>query len=509
MGKRLKTRFWAAGLGLFSTMALFGVAGLAHGQSASVKEGDSLILKSVQEEAVRLEDLGVENPGILQTNPFYFMKTFRRTTLRAFKLSAVLKAEFELIVLNEKAAELKRLEEIIPDNSEALIKASNAYLESLDQLQPLLMKIEGGSDDPEIDRLLWKLTDTGIKHIKLFDQLKLGNDIRTRVRLVFLQDRMSEVMVGALSKLDKPEKTRQRFTQVIENQRGGAFKEFRAAEALDRIQEKTNLGSPLNGNLLLLKEDLFLKTQGKIKLKSLESTLPVVMERLPGDFWVRVKVLDESREYLTDSGLRSDLGAVRQLILDLSANSKNIGRLDAEKILESASSTINFLRKELEKSDRQSKAAELFLAKAEFNLKQAGDAFASGQHVSSFGQGSAALAAGRSALNQIIHVNNLDGEVMDFKSLYDALIEESIRNGLNKEINPELFGLLSAAEASLIKAADLAAQKGKGDESLSELRAAKVNLFEARLILNDSLVQLKELERARRASQPLIQRVLQ
>lgn len=509
-GKPLKIRFLAAGLGLFSLVSILtGATGLAYGQESANKESDSLILKLVNEEAVRLEDLGIENPGILQTNPFYFMKTFRRSTLRAFKLNAVPRVEFELNVLNEKAAELKRLEEIIPENGEALIKASTAYLESLDRLQPILMGMEAGSEDSEVDLLVSKLTDLGIKHIKLFDQLKSGNDLRTRVRLVFLQDRVSEVLAAALSKFDTMEKSRRRISVTIESQRGGAFKEFRAAEVLDRLQEKAVTGSSLANNLLLAKEDLFLKTQAKIKIRNLESTLPAIMDRLPGDSWIRVKVLDESREYLTDSGLRSDLGSVRQLILDLSASSRNIGKLDAEKVLGLTKAAIESLKKEVEKSDRQSQLAKSLLAKAEFNLKQAEEAYSLGQYVSSFGQASGALAAARSGLSQLLQIANLDKEIKNLKSLYDLSAAEAAKNGLNKESNPELFMIFSAAEAGLIRASDLAPQKGKEDDSLSELRLAEVNLYESKILLDDAIIRIKEQERARRAGQPLIQRVLQ
>jgi len=470
---------------------------------------ESLILKLVDEELVQLEDLGIENPGILQSNPFYFVKKFRRSTLRVFRFNSVRRAEFELGVLNEKAAELKRLDEVVPEKNESFVRASDAYLESLDRLQTLLLDIKDNRDDPEVSGLLNKLADIGIKHVKMFDQLKPEDDLRTKVRLVFLQERMSEVLISAFDRLDKPEKVRQRILQTIESQRGGAFKEFRSAEVLDRIQEKASPSSSISADLLWLKEELFLKTQVNIRLRNLESTLPAVMERLPGDDWVRVKVLDEGREYLTDSGLRSDFGSIRQLILDLSASSRNIGKLEAGKAIESANQIIGLLEEKIEESVFRSQSARTLLAKAEFNFERAADAFGSGQYIASFGQGSVALAAARSALNQLTQIDGFEGEIRWHKAAYDFLVEEYLRNEITEEENPEFFEVLSAAEISLIKASDLAAQESRGDEALSELKKARVNILEARLILNDLLLQFEERERAERASQPLIQRVLQ
>src|SRR3989338_1352335 len=56
-------------------------------------------------------DLGVPDPGVLPTSPFYFVKEWRRGITRLFTFNPIKKAELELTILNEKAAEAQEVEE--------------------------------------------------------------------------------------------------------------------------------------------------------------------------------------------------------------------------------------------------------------------------------------------------------------------------------------------------------------------------------------------------------------
>ena len=88
----------------------------AWAQVSPTSSGQGVVLNLSQKQAVQdlldreevsLEDFGVETPGLLSSNPFYFMKNLRRSTQRVFVFSSTKKAEIELGILDEKAAELK------------------------------------------------------------------------------------------------------------------------------------------------------------------------------------------------------------------------------------------------------------------------------------------------------------------------------------------------------------------------------------------------------------------
>ena len=62
-----------------------------------------------QEEQITNADLGIADPGLLPTSPFYFLKEWRRGVQRIFTFNAVNKAELELKFANEKAAEAQEV----------------------------------------------------------------------------------------------------------------------------------------------------------------------------------------------------------------------------------------------------------------------------------------------------------------------------------------------------------------------------------------------------------------
>ena len=72
-------------------------------------------------------DLGVENVGLLPSNPFYFLKEWGRGVRKFFIANAVRKAELELEIVNEKAAELEKLAAIAPNNKTGIAGALNNY----------------------------------------------------------------------------------------------------------------------------------------------------------------------------------------------------------------------------------------------------------------------------------------------------------------------------------------------------------------------------------------------
>ncbi len=480
------------------------VLSLAEDQSAD--NSGSLVKKLVSDETVRLEDLGIENPGLLQTNPFYFIKDFRRSTQRTFLFNSLRRAELELDILNEKAAEIKFLEDINSEGADALAAALDNYGDTLSRLKSNLKNVKDNAKNPNVDQLLNNLLDRNLKHNKLFDQLKSKADIATKEKLDSLEDSFAEAAADSLNRFEDLSRFKERFSKILESQSGGAFKEWRAAEILNRTEEKTSYDSKLKGVLLSEKEDLILKTQVKIGLNGLNSVLPALFQLLPGDVSERIKILDEAREYLADSALKNDFGFARQLLLDLSAKSRNISKPEVEKLLSQAGETAGALRNQLLESRRL--FINAFLLRAEFNLKQANESFKATQYISSFGQASIASAAAKNGLNQIFQKNNLENEIKNLKSDYDSLSKSSEKSGLGKEDSPLLFDILFLAEKSLIKISDLVSKDPKSEKAVLALRDAKVLIFKGGQILDDLLSRINEVLQSKKADQPLIEKVL-
>lgn len=116
-------------------------------------------------------DLGIKNIGTLPTSPFYFFKEWRRGIEQFFTFNAVKKAELELSITNEKAAEALTVSETKPDDADALAKALGNYTDATERLQARLAKVKETSENPNVAKLLEKLNEQTLKHTLLFNQL--------------------------------------------------------------------------------------------------------------------------------------------------------------------------------------------------------------------------------------------------------------------------------------------------------------------------------------------------
>ena len=92
--RKFAAKTMLVGLILVLPLALSLPNGLVFAQEVINQDSGSLVKKLVADELLTLEDLGIENPGILISNPFYFIKKFRRSTWRIFTFSQLKRADF-------------------------------------------------------------------------------------------------------------------------------------------------------------------------------------------------------------------------------------------------------------------------------------------------------------------------------------------------------------------------------------------------------------------------------
>ncbi|GEM_PF-2519582 len=136
----------------------------------------SLSMVSVFAEEAQVKPAFSEaNPGILPTNPFYFLKEFGRGVKMFFIFDSVSKIDYQLDVLNDKAAELSKISDLNPSNAKAIERAITNYTENATRLRNQLASLKETSNNPNVDKLLKKLDERVIKHNTLFDDLKQKN----------------------------------------------------------------------------------------------------------------------------------------------------------------------------------------------------------------------------------------------------------------------------------------------------------------------------------------------
>lgn len=419
-------------------------------------------------------DLGTDGSGLLPSNPFYFLKEWGRGFRKLMTFNAIRKAELELDVLNEKAAELKKLEEITPENVEALIGAFDNYKIAADGLRLRLETLKENSQNPNIDRLLTQLTERGFKHQQLFNDLeeKFSAEDRLTEGLSELKDKLAETLAAGFAALDSPEGFRSRLKSALEI-RGESFNELRAAEFIGRLEEK--FSGDLQKEASSLKDDLLIKFSGRLQAR------PALLENLPGEPIHGLELIDEVRERVSDSDLKSELNVARQRVLDQAAEDKKIGQAEAENAIESARELISAVSVPTRSSVKE------LLERAKFNLSQAEKLFEEGNYGGAFGQATAASAAAKNALAQLTPDAADNSQVFEaIKGEYDSLVAQAKNLNLTKEKQPKLFALLADAEKRIVDLTRLTEKKALTETIAASLRNIKFILATAaELIRNE------------------------
>lgn len=214
---------------------------------------------------ITISDLGVEKAGLLPTNPFYFVKEWGRGIRLFFTPDLVKKAELELRIVNEKAAELKQVDKNNPQDEEALQKAIDNYSTNIGRLRARLEALKETSENPKIDELLNKLTERAVKHEELFENLK-ERHAKLKERIEAAQNNMDEAVNSASEKLDKPDKFKERLDKALEKRKNATStaSEVRALNFLNRLGEKAS-STEAKERLMKLGEEQVKKVDEKIK----------------------------------------------------------------------------------------------------------------------------------------------------------------------------------------------------------------------------------------------------
>src|SRR3989344_1198669 len=157
----------------------------------------------------------IENPGVLPTNPFYFLKEWRRGITRFFTTNPVARVELELKIVNEKAAEVVKVQEALPENTEAISEALENYRLSQERLQSRLEALKETSKNPNLAKLLGKLAERVVRHEKLFSDLaeKFSENTELSTLVNEVRGKISE-LVGVAAQKDESDNFNIRMKEV-------------------------------------------------------------------------------------------------------------------------------------------------------------------------------------------------------------------------------------------------------------------------------------------------------
>ncbi|MDO8559362.1 MAG: DUF5667 domain-containing protein [bacterium] len=403
------------------------------------------------EETITTEDLGITNPGILPTSRFYFFKEIGRGLQGIFTFNPVAKAELELKITNEKAAEIKKITETQPEKIEAIQKALENYQKNQENLRSKLENLKETSQNPKVDALLNNLTDRVVKHEKLFDEIALKFKDRGGVSKAANDTAAgSENIIGEASKKDEPAKFASRLEKVLLEGKDGDLKNIRSVEIIDRLSDKTT--ATTKESLGRLREDFSKKSEQDIQDlmdKKGGNALEDAIFSAPGDITAKSVIIEEIQKRAAEGLSRSIGKTIDQLQTSIDKEAHIAEK--AKEQIKKAGEMINEAEKKIQEfeSGKASEVVSSLLNKAKDHLKSAASSFNEEKYGEAFGQARSAEVLARNALKlyekEKPETENFEQRLKELDEkirTYEKLLNE--RN-FTREQNKEAFMILDNA----------------------------------------------------------------
>ncbi|MDP3947701.1 MAG: DUF5667 domain-containing protein [bacterium] len=501
--KNTTSLFAAVSLGVAIIFSAFlPVAALAQGSgSTPLTTGGSTL--PTTSGGVTTAELGVERPGLLPSNPFYFFKEWGRGIRRAFIVNPVKKAEYELQVATEKAAELKRLEEVKSD-ARAIARAAENYAENMKRLTARLKALPETSENPNVDKFLDSLILRTLVHQQLLGELKAKyGEVKDNIEEV--QKTVDEVLREVPRKIDSALKFTDRLKEAIEARRESAVKELNAINTLDRLG--TDLSKEVQQGILQLKDDLALKFEGRV---SAVPVGPSALLEFAGDVREKVLVIDEVRERVLDGELKNSLSQLRDRVLKEAEDKESIKDEDAKRMIQQAEELAGKLAAELAEFGAEARtSAKQLLTRARANIEQATTFYAEGKFGAAFGQATAAVSAVKNAFIQIaVRTQDFKKNIVELKREFDEFQALAKKANMTRETHAEVFALLSQAEQMIVSLSTLAGSAPASDKLVALMRETKALLGMIEAAIEDVLAPPNKREPEKPATPPSTPRLV-
>jgi hypothetical protein len=288
--------------------SLVGVGGVVWAQDETVADGTAVSVEEViAQEEVGIEDLEVGDPGLLPTSPFYFIKEIGRGFQRALTFDNVAKAELELKIASEKAAEAKKVVDQSPSDEQGISRALSNYQRGQERLRARIEGLRDTSNNPNVDRLLDSITDRQIVHEKLLQNLHERHESH-RDTIERIRSHAHDVL-GEVAERDGGDQFGERLHNAFERARGSSFKHIRSVEIVDRLREREDFPEDAKERLINLRSNLSGRMQENIE-RFVEQDgegngLERILDRIPGDAVRRSNFVDELRTRASDRASRA------------------------------------------------------------------------------------------------------------------------------------------------------------------------------------------------------------
>ncbi len=420
-----------------------------------------------QEGSFGVRELGVEHVGLLPSNPFYFLKELRRDMRKILAFKEIRKLELEIETANEKAAELRKMEEITPDNHEALADAIENYNGQLGVLLSRVEQIKETSQNPELDRLLNTMIVNTLRHYAVLNAILLNQELDADIRsqIYDLQGAMMSLLGNLTARIDSIEKFIVRLENALTVE-GGGVNDLKAAEFLSALEEKMK-GEHRNF-VSALKEDFLIKLSGQLEgglILPGDISLLSLLSVDAGNRQLRLNVLEELRERLVNMDIRTELNLLRQRLLEDILEEEGIGGAKASAVIEEAKVLMSQLDEKVgEREGDVGNSVKLLMERAKFNLMQAEALYQQENFSGALGQATSAIAIIKSALGQLSA--SIDGwakQAQGLKARYDELL----RKAQSQQASPRALSLLREAERKIIELSGIIRNNASSPERIN------------------------------------------
>lgn len=233
-----------------------------------------------------------ERIGLLPTSPFYFLKEWWRGLKIGFIRNPEKNSEAQLEILSQKLAEAEAMaqKDLKP---EVLEKAFDNYINAMDKLKTRLEGLKGTSENPNIDKLLDRITEAEIRHQEVLDKIlekapeaaaqvqKIRQSINQNLPLLRLRFENQEEFMNRLE--NKLQELKPLTPEPI-----GEFRKLRVMESIQERLQQTNLEDypeHIQAKAEQLKERLENKIQQRVQVLEKQgfstSTIQNIIKELP------------------------------------------------------------------------------------------------------------------------------------------------------------------------------------------------------------------------------------
>ena len=236
--------------------------------------------------------LGLKKVGLLPTSPFYFLKEWWRGWKVGWTKDPIKKSETQLQILSEKLAEAAEVAQK-SSKPEVLENAFNNYTNAMDRLKDRMNALKETSENPNIDKILDRITEAEIRHSEVLDKI-LEKSPEAVAQINRVRQKINQTLPLLRLKFENQEEFMNRLENKLQELRPlnpgpeGEFRQLRIMESTQEQLKQTNLGN-YPEHVQAKAEQLKLELENKIqqRIQTLQkqgfasSTIQDVMEGLP------------------------------------------------------------------------------------------------------------------------------------------------------------------------------------------------------------------------------------